>query len=487
MREKQHATYALRHENSGSWFLEGTEFARWKERPGCLWIRGNSGTRKSVLSSITIHDLFNHRGAKVANSYPVAPNFGIAYFYFDFREEKKQLLQNMLRSIIMQLSGQSHTPYSVLDQKFQSCQGQIFPTYGDLLTMLDTIISPFAGIYIVLDALDECSELDDLVQFISTLRGWGKSVHLLVASQPRTIFLDSAAFEGASVVVLEPATTHVDILQFVNSELELNSKLKYIKKAKDAAPKIVDKSNGMYVDFGYLKEPCNLFNARFRMAACLQQQCNSLLQELTRKRIDTNLDKILAKLPNDLFGIYTRFLQPIDEDDFLYVAALLRWLAFSATPITLRELDEALTINFSEPDRWVFESESRGRAENVCGLLEGLVAVDHVPESIYDSDSAREDQEQLVTLAHSSVADYIGSKKFLDVYKHDLKEPPSHTFLAQSCVAYLLHFENNPLNAGTLWQYPLALYAAQFWYHHLLQCHSRWHPPFSRRTRTTSA
>ncbi|KAJ7637979.1 ankyrin repeat-containing domain protein [Mycena polygramma] len=442
MREKQRATYALRHNDSGRWVLEGTKFTKWKEEPGCLWIRGNSGTGKSVLSSIAIDHLFHYRLEKIANRQPATPTFGIAYFYFDFRDEQKQLVENMLRSIIMQLSEQSSTPYSVLVQHFKSCQGGKFPTYGDLLAMLDAILSQFTGTYIVLDALDECSEHDKLVEFVSTLRGWGKPVHLLVASQPRTLFLESLAFKEASVVILEPDTTHADILQFVNSELKLNSKLKHLKKAKDAAPKIVDKSNGM-----------------FRMAACL-------LQELARRRIDTNINKILAKLPNNLFGIYTRFLQSIDEDDFVYIAALLRWVTFSVEPVTLCQLDEALAINFSEPDHWVFEPENRGRVEDVCGLLEGLVTV--VPATPTSSQ-----HQALVALAHSSVNDYIVSQKFLDVYKHDLKEPPSHTFLAQSCVTYLLHFEYNPLNADTLPHYPLAQYAAKFWSHHLLQCHDR--------------
>ncbi|KAJ7676013.1 ankyrin repeat-containing domain protein [Mycena polygramma] len=442
MREKQHATHSLRHKDTGRWILEDTKFAKWKEEPGYLWIRGNSGTGKSVLSSIAIDDLFRYRSAKIANSQPNAPNCAIAYFYFDFRDEKKQLVDNMLRSIIMQLSEQSRTPYSVLDQHFKSCQGGKFPTYGDLLAMLDTILAEFTGTYIILDALDECSELDELVHFISTLRGWGKSLHFLVASQPRTIFLDSAAFDGALVVVLERDTTHADILQFVNSKLELDSKLKHIKKAKDAAPKIVDKSNGM-----------------FRMAACL-------LQELTRKRVDTNIDKILAKLPNDLFGIYTRFLQSIDEDDFVYVAALLRWVTFSVEPVTLCQLDEALAINFSEPDQWVFEPENRGRVDVVCGLLEGLVTV--LPATPTSSQ-----HQATLSLAHSSVNDYIVSEKFLEQYKEDLKEAHSHTFLAQSCITYLLHFENNPLNANTLPKYPLAQYAAQFWSHHLLRCHDR--------------
>ncbi|KAJ7637941.1 ankyrin repeat-containing domain protein [Mycena polygramma] len=447
MREKQLTTQEDRHNDTGSWFLGGGEFAEWKEHPGCLWIRGNSGTGKSVLSSTVINHLFG------SEFQPATPNVAIAYFYFDFRDKEKQLLRNMLRTVIMQLSAQAPTPYSVLNQHFESRRKQIFPTYEDLLDMLKSTLSEFIGTYIVLDALDECSEHDKLVNFISTLHGWAKPVHLLVASQPRTIFLDSTAFEGASVIVLEPDTTHADILQYVKSELELNSKFKHLKKAKDAAPKIVKKSNGM-----------------FRMAACL-------LQELARKRIDTNIDKILTKLPNDLFGIYTRFFQPIDEDDFVYVAALLRWLAFSAEPVTLCQLDEALAINISTPDRWVFEPENRERVEVVCGLLEGLVAVGPVSDGWESgSDSASEadsDQGPLVALAHSSVADYIMSKRFLDKYKHDLGEAPSHTFLAQSCVTYLLHFEDNTLNANTLAEYPLAQYAAKFWSHHLLRCHDR--------------
>ncbi|KAJ6492536.1 ankyrin repeat-containing domain protein [Mycena vitilis] len=455
MREKQRATQALRHKDSGGWFLRDIAFGEWKKQPACLWIRGNSGTGKSVLSSIAIDYLFHHRST----------NFAIAYFYFDFRDEKKQLLENMLRSIIMQLSAQSLTPYSVLNQHYEACQGQVFPTYDDLLAMLATILSGFTGSYIVLDALDECSEPEGLNRFISTLRGWAESVHLLVASQPHKIFVESAAFVGASVVILEPKKTHADIVEFVNSKLGLDD-FKHLQKAKDAAQKIVNKSNGM-----------------FRMAECL-------LRELTRNKVDPDLDAILAKLPNDLFGIYTRFLKPIGTFDFIHVITLLRWLAFSARPVTALELDDALAINFSNPDQWVFEQQKRGRASVLCDLLEGLVSVgpavtpDGVPDSECSSSDGgeyldnfsiadSEDEALWVTLAHSSVADYITSEEFFVEYKHDLREAPAHTFLAHSCVAYLLHFETYPLNAVTRSHFPLAVYAANFWSHHLLRCHER--------------
>ncbi|KAJ6480690.1 hypothetical protein C8R47DRAFT_982784, partial [Mycena vitilis] len=240
MREKQFVTQEQCHTDTGSWFLTGAKFTEWKEQPGCLWIRGNSGTGKSVLSSTVINYLFG------SQFQPVTPNFAIGYFYFDFRDKEKQLLDKMLRTIMMQLSTQCPTPHSVLIQQFESRRKEI-PTYRELLVMLPTILSQFTSTYIVLDALDECSEPDKLIEFISTVRGQAEGVHLLVASQPRTTFMDSPVFEGASAVVLERGTTHADILQFVNSKLKFNPKLKHIKRTPDAAPRIVDKSNGMRV------------------------------------------------------------------------------------------------------------------------------------------------------------------------------------------------------------------------------------------------
>ncbi|KAJ7635888.1 hypothetical protein B0H17DRAFT_1107393, partial [Mycena rosella] len=58
-------------------------------------------------------------------------------------------------------------------------------------------------------------------------------------------------------------------------------------------------------------------------------------------------------------------------------------------------------------------------------------------------------------------------------YKCDLSTGPSHTFIAQTCIGYLLHFADNPLNQTTFPGYPLSLYAAEYWSHHLRLCHDR--------------
>jgi hypothetical protein len=81
----------------------------------------------------------------------------------------------------------------------------------------------------------------------------------------------------------------------------------------------------------------------------------------------------------------------------------------------------------------------------------------------------------VVCLAHASVADYLESDGFKKRFpNYDLSKEMSHTFLAQSCVGYLLHFKDHPLAAETFPNFPLASYSAIFWSHrHLLRCHDR--------------
>jgi hypothetical protein len=134
----------------------------------------------------------------------------IAYFYFDFQDEKSQHVKIMLQSIILQLSAQSPNFYSALEREFESSRGQTLPTYDKLLGILEELLSDFGHSYFVLDALDECNEADRLVQFILPLRDWTtQSLHLLITSQPREIFME--AFKHTSLITLMPHITQNDI------------------------------------------------------------------------------------------------------------------------------------------------------------------------------------------------------------------------------------------------------------------------------------
>ncbi|KAJ6607607.1 ankyrin repeat-containing domain protein [Mycena sp. CBHHK59/15] len=447
MTEKQHATQELHKEGTGRWLLDGGQFVEWQNYPGYLWIQGQSGTGKSVLSSAVIRKLFDDQRLFV--DLGKTKSSAVAYFYFDFRDEKKQSVDIALRRIVLQLSPQSLDPYGALDRQYMLSKGQALPTYRDLLKVLQELLVNIGHTYIVLDALDECKEADQmrLLELISTLRSWTESpLHLLVTSQSRDIF--TKAFEGVACITLQLDTTQKDIEIFVASELKVNHKLKrWAPRTDYITGKVVLRSNGM-----------------FRLAACL-------LVELSRCKVPSKLEKTLANLPGDLYGIYDRFLQQSSPEDFGYVKRLLLWLIFAARPVTLAELEDALAFEFSDTHPYTYDPDLRGNAVGFCEGLEGLVTytVDY-SGSTHDHFDSR---SSVVSLAHASVQDYILSERFSRTFKWDVRESVSHTIIAQTCISYLLHFSDHPLNAETFPDYSLALYAAEYWCHHLLRCHDR--------------
>jgi hypothetical protein len=108
--------------------------------------------------------------------------------------------------------------------------------------------------------------------------------------------------------------------------------------------------------------------SRFRLAALL-------LMEL-RDAFNPDLDAILVNLPDDLFGVYSRFLKRIHPTAMFYVSTVLHWLVFSSEPITMVCLTDTLAFDFSNPLEFVYDLLRRGEnTDRVCKMLEGIERV----------------------------------------------------------------------------------------------------------------
>jgi hypothetical protein len=153
----------------------------------------------------------------------------MAYYYFDFRDVKKQDCYGLLSSLVSQLSAESDSCYNVLSKlSSDNSRGMHKPEVGALKKCLtDMLRLPGQGpIYIIIDALDECPNFPgtpsarenvlELVEEIVNLKL--PNVHLCVASRPE---LDIR-------LVLEPLTTlkislhdeigqKKDIIEYINS------------------------------------------------------------------------------------------------------------------------------------------------------------------------------------------------------------------------------------------------------------------------------
>lgn len=169
-----------RHEGTGLWFLQGMDFGEWKSGiRQSLWLRGIPGAGKTVLSSSIIDHLFSERSS---NGGPL-----VLYFFFDTRDSAKQTLDKLLRSLISQLYSACERSRKQFDMLFSSKyeNGKKQPSSRDLITMFEgTVRAAEQKIQIVLDALDECTNKEEVLEWIKALSSsYPTSVYLLITSR----------------------------------------------------------------------------------------------------------------------------------------------------------------------------------------------------------------------------------------------------------------------------------------------------------------
>ena len=153
----------------------------------------------------------------------------MAYYYFDFRDVKKQDCYGLVSSIVSQLSTESDSCYNSLSKLYsENGRGTRKPEIDALKKCLaDMLTLPGQGqIYIIIDALDECpnfpgtpSAREDVLEIVKDIVNLKlPNVNLCVASRP----------EMDIRLVLEPLTTlkislheeigqKKDILEYINS------------------------------------------------------------------------------------------------------------------------------------------------------------------------------------------------------------------------------------------------------------------------------
>ena len=132
----------------------------------------------------------------------------IAYYYFDFRDVKKQDCYGLLSSLISQLSAKADSCFNILSELYsENSRGTQKPDIEALKAcMTDMLSQPGqAPIYIIVDGLDECpnfpgrpsarEEVLDLIEELVDLKL--PNVHLCVASRP----------EADIRMVLDPLTS----------------------------------------------------------------------------------------------------------------------------------------------------------------------------------------------------------------------------------------------------------------------------------------
>ena len=151
----------------------------------------------------------------------------LAYFYLDFNDRKGSRVEPLLRSIIAQLSTQKSETSPSLDKLFdQNKDGANQPTLKDLFIVLSCMVSEFSVVYIILDALDECSELDEMLQMLRDIHLWGaENLHILVTSRQLPEIENSLSEIVSDGLCLHGPCVDQDILLYIVERLKNDPKL----------------------------------------------------------------------------------------------------------------------------------------------------------------------------------------------------------------------------------------------------------------------
>jgi hypothetical protein len=151
--------------------------------------------------------------------------------------------------------------------------------------------------------------------------------------------------------------------------------------------------------------------------------------------------KALDALPTSLDSFYDRVLNEINEHDKNRACLALQWLAFSARPLSLSELSEAVIIQSRKNP--CFDPDERFLDENQ--LLEilpaGLVTKILRKQPFEDGrQTSRVHEIAYVEFAHFSVLEYLKSSRMSPELRssYQIEETKAHSMIAESCLAYLL-------------------------------------------------
>jgi hypothetical protein len=173
-----------------------------------------------VCSSTIIEDVWHH-----CQSHP---SFAIAYFYFDFGDTEKQRSDSLICSLITQLSAQaSSCPDALKTLYSHNLNGERKPNMEGLMATLKHIIGGFEHVYVVLDALDECRDREQLLALVEEVVNWKiGELHILATSRVERDIADCIGPLVTAQINLHQTLVDADIQTHLRERLRNDPKLK---------------------------------------------------------------------------------------------------------------------------------------------------------------------------------------------------------------------------------------------------------------------
>jgi hypothetical protein len=160
----QHSDFLkTRQSGTGRWFLDSAEYQTWlSARNQTLFCPGIPGAGKTILTAIVIDDL--------TTQFLNDQSTGIAYIYCNFRRQNEQKVEDLLASLLKQLSQEQPALPDSVGILYNRHKGKgTRPSLDEISKALRSVAAEYSRVYFFIDALDECEVYGCRTKFLAEI------------------------------------------------------------------------------------------------------------------------------------------------------------------------------------------------------------------------------------------------------------------------------------------------------------------------------
>lgn len=200
-----------RAEGTGQWFVVSPEFTNWLQgTKQNLFCPGIPGAGKTMIAAIAVDHIWKTFQGN---------NAGVAYLYCNYKRQETQTTTALLAAILKQLVQERPLygePVATLHKRH--ADRRTHPSLDEIHTALNSVVNNYSKVYIIIDALDECTDSDgtrsDLLTILQNLQ---TKIDISLMATSRFDARIEHSFQGSPM--LEVRACDSDVKRFVAGHL----------------------------------------------------------------------------------------------------------------------------------------------------------------------------------------------------------------------------------------------------------------------------
>ncbi|KAF4154399.1 hypothetical protein CNMCM6069_009417 [Aspergillus lentulus] len=321
----QHSDFLKRRQSgTGRWFLESAEYQTWlSAKNQTLFCPGIPGAGKTILTATVIDDL-NTR-------FLDDQSIGIAYIYFNFRRQNEQKVEDLLASLLKQLSQeQPALPDSVGTLYKKHKDKGTRPSLDEIPEALRSVAAKYSRAYIVIDALDECEVYGRRTKFLAEIFDLQAKCGVNVFATSRFIPQITERFKCS--MTLEIRACDEDVREYLKDRILQSESAILVPVSEEIQSGIINAVDGMFL--------------------LAQLHFDSIKSKKSTKKVREAIKNLPkgAEAYNHAYKDAMQRIEGHDVDSQNLAKDVLSWIVCAKRPLNTSELQHALAVEVGESE-----------------------------------------------------------------------------------------------------------------------------------------